>query len=339
MDAQADQLAQDVQEWTAIARARFSASRDARKLAEYQAQLLANRIALLKDEEAKAWKKIDQMRKRTKEVVETRERTEKRCKEKEELRRARELEEAALRKRNAESRSRASLAKQEKAKALEDARKASAGAIRSRWRDPDSTEGCLIRPEQRAQPQPRAVSASAEEREPDSLMLRARSEEPRIRAIPRELEDLEREERALHHRLLLAAAAGVEWQSQYAALEDGLAGKGGTRPQHAALEGLAGTRASATPPSPNSLLHAARSASTCSLGLGSQSARPSSRGRLGMHAPHPLGPANSCYGTSTARPTRRPPSGKPGARTRSLPREASSAATVSRMASASALAR
>lgn len=45
----------------------------ARKQAEADAQLLANRIALLQQEEAKAWKKIQQTKQRATEILETRE--------------------------------------------------------------------------------------------------------------------------------------------------------------------------------------------------------------------------------------------------------------------------
>lgn len=45
----------------------------ARKQAEADAQLLANRIALLQQEEAKAWKKIQQTKTRATEILETRE--------------------------------------------------------------------------------------------------------------------------------------------------------------------------------------------------------------------------------------------------------------------------
>ncbi|CEL92575.1 unnamed protein product [Vitrella brassicaformis CCMP3155] len=47
----------------------LAAAKEARKRAELDAQLLANRIALLKQEEEKAWKKIDDTRKKTKEML------------------------------------------------------------------------------------------------------------------------------------------------------------------------------------------------------------------------------------------------------------------------------
>jgi len=52
--------------------ANLTTAKEARKRAELDAQLLANRIALLKQEEEKAWKKIEETRKRASEVMETR---------------------------------------------------------------------------------------------------------------------------------------------------------------------------------------------------------------------------------------------------------------------------
>mmetsp|Transcript_18166 Transcript_18166/g.45476 ORF Transcript_18166/g.45476 Transcript_18166/m.45476 type:complete len:252 (+) Transcript_18166:389-1144(+) len=50
-------------------RSNLTGAKEARKRAELDAQLLANRIALLKQEEDKAWKKIDETRKRAGEIV------------------------------------------------------------------------------------------------------------------------------------------------------------------------------------------------------------------------------------------------------------------------------
>lgn len=50
-------------------RSNLTGAKEARKRAELDAQLLANRIALLKQEEEKAWKKIDETRKRANEIV------------------------------------------------------------------------------------------------------------------------------------------------------------------------------------------------------------------------------------------------------------------------------
>merc|ERR1719517_16240 len=49
--------------------ANLTTAKEARKRAELDAQLLANRIALLKQEEEKAWKKIEETRKRASEIT------------------------------------------------------------------------------------------------------------------------------------------------------------------------------------------------------------------------------------------------------------------------------
>jgi len=53
-----------------------------RKEIERDAQLLANRIALLKQEEMKTWKKIEDTRKRTNEIVQLKNRNEERIQKK-----------------------------------------------------------------------------------------------------------------------------------------------------------------------------------------------------------------------------------------------------------------
>ena len=55
-------------------RERYCEAKELRKRADEDAKILANRIALLKAEEQKAWKKIDETRKRAREVMETRQR-------------------------------------------------------------------------------------------------------------------------------------------------------------------------------------------------------------------------------------------------------------------------
>jgi len=52
--------------------ASLAAAKESRKRAELDAQLLANRIALLKQEEEKAWKKIEETRKRAHEITDLR---------------------------------------------------------------------------------------------------------------------------------------------------------------------------------------------------------------------------------------------------------------------------
>merc|ERR1719230_1393548 len=56
----------------ASSQSNLTTAKEARKRAELDAQLLANRIALLKQEEEKAWKKIEETRKRASEITELR---------------------------------------------------------------------------------------------------------------------------------------------------------------------------------------------------------------------------------------------------------------------------
>jgi hypothetical protein len=49
-------------------------AKEQRKRADQDAKVLANRIALLKAEEAKAWKKIEETKKRATEIMKTRQR-------------------------------------------------------------------------------------------------------------------------------------------------------------------------------------------------------------------------------------------------------------------------
>jgi len=67
-----------------IAQANLTGAKEARKRAELDAQLLANRIALLKQEEDKAWKKIEETRKRSNEIMELRKQNENKFNAKEE---------------------------------------------------------------------------------------------------------------------------------------------------------------------------------------------------------------------------------------------------------------
>ena len=53
---------------------KFTEAKSLRKQAEDDAQLLANRIALLRQEEQKALKKIEETRKKAQEIIETRQR-------------------------------------------------------------------------------------------------------------------------------------------------------------------------------------------------------------------------------------------------------------------------
>merc|ERR1719242_278629 len=65
--------------------ASLAAAKESRKRAELDAQLLANRIALLKQEEEKAWKKIEETRKRASEIMELRKQNEQKFNAKEEF--------------------------------------------------------------------------------------------------------------------------------------------------------------------------------------------------------------------------------------------------------------
>ena len=70
------------------------AMRQTKKKAADDAKLLANRIALLKLEQKKAWKKIEETRRKAEQVMKIRERNEADRRKKEDLRRQREEEEA-----------------------------------------------------------------------------------------------------------------------------------------------------------------------------------------------------------------------------------------------------
>lgn len=65
--------------------ANLTGAKEARKRAELDAQLLANRIALLKQEEEKAWKKIEETRKRAAEIMELRQQNEQKFQAKEQF--------------------------------------------------------------------------------------------------------------------------------------------------------------------------------------------------------------------------------------------------------------
>ena len=65
----------------------------ARKQADEDARLLANRIALLKQEEQKAWKKIEDTRKRAKEIMDMRARNQELQRQRDEARKLKEEEE------------------------------------------------------------------------------------------------------------------------------------------------------------------------------------------------------------------------------------------------------
>merc|ERR1719343_1991139 len=68
--------------------ASLTSAKEARKRTELDAQLLANRIALLKQEEEKAWKKIEETRKRASEISDLRKQNEQKFNAKEDMYRA-----------------------------------------------------------------------------------------------------------------------------------------------------------------------------------------------------------------------------------------------------------
>mmetsp|Transcript_57764 Transcript_57764/g.154002 ORF Transcript_57764/g.154002 Transcript_57764/m.154002 type:complete len:249 (-) Transcript_57764:232-978(-) len=70
---------------TSQMQANLTGAKEARKRAELDAQLLANRIALLKQEEEKAWKKIEETRKRANEIKDLRSQNEQRISAKEQF--------------------------------------------------------------------------------------------------------------------------------------------------------------------------------------------------------------------------------------------------------------
>mmetsp|Transcript_17599 Transcript_17599/g.12552 ORF Transcript_17599/g.12552 Transcript_17599/m.12552 type:complete len:109 (+) Transcript_17599:108-434(+) len=62
------------------ATSKLANSRQSRKKAEEDVKLLANRIALLKAEEKKAWKKIEETKKKAKEIMKVKERVDEQTK-------------------------------------------------------------------------------------------------------------------------------------------------------------------------------------------------------------------------------------------------------------------
>merc|ERR1712107_689277 len=113
-----------------IAGARLRAAREARKRAEYDVQLLKNRIALLKCEEAKAWRKINELRRRTQETIEHRSKQVDHFREKDALRQECDDERESMRRHNASLRARAHSERARAAAHLASARRRSASTQR-----------------------------------------------------------------------------------------------------------------------------------------------------------------------------------------------------------------
>ena len=84
---------QDMEDVQSEALVSLAQAKKARQESEEQAKLLANRIALLRQEEAKANKKIEDTRRRAREILEARIRNQEAQRRKEEERKAREREE------------------------------------------------------------------------------------------------------------------------------------------------------------------------------------------------------------------------------------------------------
>merc|ERR1719491_30947 len=121
-----EQLEKQLEEWNEIARSRLSAAREARKLAEADAALLANRIALLKAEDAKAWKHIETANRKTQDLMKTRQKREAEILAKEEYKRMQQEKVEELRRRNEENRARARATKIDAQATIQGARQTAA---------------------------------------------------------------------------------------------------------------------------------------------------------------------------------------------------------------------
>mmetsp|Transcript_88268 Transcript_88268/g.156277 ORF Transcript_88268/g.156277 Transcript_88268/m.156277 type:complete len:287 (+) Transcript_88268:39-899(+) len=225
-----DQLEKELQEWNTIAQKRLSAAREARKRAEADAQLLANRIALLKEEDDKAWKKIEDTRKRTREVIETRQQKENQMRAKEAYRLSLQEEENERRRRNEELRALAQAKKADAREALKAAKSSAAQQKRL-----EATAGQLFLDQQFLDEAERRKESASKIRLQKSERL-ARSESPVCRSLQNELDarlcsrrisqtpqhSLENEEKDLLRRLRFSAAAARPPRPQ---LENGHAGQ------------------------------------------------------------------------------------------------------------------
>jgi len=106
--------------------ANLTGAKEARKRAELDAQLLANRIALLKQEEEKAWKKIEETRKRASEITELRNQNEQKFAAKEQFYKAKWESIRAAQTQNAYNRDKAKAVREATRTGLMDARTANA---------------------------------------------------------------------------------------------------------------------------------------------------------------------------------------------------------------------
>lgn len=106
--------------------ANLTSAKEARKRAELDAQLLANRIALLKQEEEKAWKKIEETRKRAQEITELRAQNEQKFAAKEQFYKAKWDSIRAAQTQNSHNRDRAKAVREATRQGLMEARMANA---------------------------------------------------------------------------------------------------------------------------------------------------------------------------------------------------------------------
>lgn len=133
-DDMQEQLESQLKEWTEIAHSKLSATREARKRSEYDAQLLANRIALLKEEEFKAWKDIEATRKRTQDAFESRQQREAQMQHREAVKRLKEQKLEEQRHRITETRVRDQAAKAQIQSALQASKKTAAQETKAELR-------------------------------------------------------------------------------------------------------------------------------------------------------------------------------------------------------------
>jgi hypothetical protein len=104
----------------------LTSAKETRKRAELDAQLLANRIALLKQEEEKAWKKIEETRKRANEITELRDQNEQKFAAKEQFYKAKWESIRAAQTQNAYNRDKTKAVRDATKQGLMDARMANA---------------------------------------------------------------------------------------------------------------------------------------------------------------------------------------------------------------------
>eukprot|EP00930_Biecheleria_cincta_P059058 TRINITY_DN44826_c0_g1_i1.p1 TRINITY_DN44826_c0_g1~~TRINITY_DN44826_c0_g1_i1.p1 ORF type:complete len:235 (-),score=33.27 TRINITY_DN44826_c0_g1_i1:144-848(-) len=195
-------LLSEIETWNSIAHARLSATRDARKRAEADAQLLANRIALLKEEDAKSWRRIEECQRRTAEITARRLKNEQDALNKLARSQSRHAQEEEKRRTISATRVRAQSARNRAAADL--------AAARNRAASEQRAERQLLLEEGRKQTTPRSImsvstssaaGSCAEEKLP--LTARSRSQSATKR---KELTQLTIEERELVGRLKCASA-------------------------------------------------------------------------------------------------------------------------------------